>query len=350
MRVVITGATGNAGTSLIEALIADPEVESIVGIARRRPEVEWPKVEWVAADVTRDDLVPTFEGADAIVHLAWLIQPSRDEDTLWQTNVAGSIRTFEAVAKAGVPALVYASSIGAYSPGPKHRPVDESWPTHGIATSFYSRHKAEVERVLDGFERDHPSVRVVRLRKALVFKREAASGIRRLFFGPLLPNPLMRKSLIPIIPDIDRLVFQAVHSKDVGEAYRLAVTSDVSGAFNIAADPVLDPPTLARIFDARLVKMSPKVLRSLASTTWRLRMQPTPPGWLDMGLAVPVMDTERARLELGWKPRFTADEALSDLVDGLRNGAGVATPPLAPSTSGPLRIREFVTGIGRTSK
>ena len=80
-----------------------------------------------------------------------------------------------------MPALVYASSVGAYSPGPKDRRVDESWPTAGIESSFYSRHKAEVERLLDRFERETPSVRVVRLRPALIFKREAASGIRRLF-------------------------------------------------------------------------------------------------------------------------------------------------------------------------
>jgi nucleoside-diphosphate-sugar epimerase len=350
MKVVVTGATGNVGTSLVEALSEDDAVTSIVGLARRRPGASWPKVSWIEADVTRDDLTTIFRGADAVVHLAWLIQPSRDEAILRRTNVDGSRRTFEAVATAGVPSLIYASSIGAYSPGPKDRAVDETWPTNGISTSFYARHKAEVERILDRFEADHPSIRVVRLRKALVFKREAASGVRRLFFGPLLPGSLLRRKLIPAIPNIDRLVFQVVHSKDAGEAYRLATTGDARGAFNIAADPVLDPPGLAELLEARLVKMSPRVLRGAMTATWRAHLQPTPPGWLDMGLGVPVMDTERARIELGWKPRRNAREALLELMDGLRTGAGIDTPPLSPHTGGPFRLREFVTGVGRTSR
>ena len=93
------------------------------------PKQAFPKVEWRGADVTTSDLRPHFEGADAVVHLAWLIQPGRDKPTLRAVNVDGSARVFRATAEAGVPALVYASSVGAYSPGPKDRTVDESWPT-----------------------------------------------------------------------------------------------------------------------------------------------------------------------------------------------------------------------------
>ena len=106
MRVVVTGASGNVGTSVLEALGAEPKVTEIVGIARRRPEVEMPKVEWVAADVVSDALEPLFEGADAVVHLAWAIQPSRDESVTERINVDGSRRVFDAVAAAGVPKLV----------------------------------------------------------------------------------------------------------------------------------------------------------------------------------------------------------------------------------------------------
>src|SRR5688500_1209392 len=123
MRVVVFGATGNVGTSLLPALVADPAVHEIVGVARRRPGLALPKVTWLAADVTADDLAPVVQGADVVVHLAWLIQPSHDERVLYEANVQGSERVFAAVAAARVPALVYASSVGAYSPGPKHAPV-----------------------------------------------------------------------------------------------------------------------------------------------------------------------------------------------------------------------------------
>jgi UDP-glucose 4-epimerase len=348
MRVVVVGATGNVGTSVVSALSQDTQIESIVGIARRAPEWDPPKTEWRETDISRDELIQHFDGADCVIHLAWLIQPSRDARTLEATNVEGSRRVFSAVAEAGVKALVYASSIGAYSPGDKE-PVDESWPTDGIHQSFYSRHKAQTERMLDRFEANHSDVRVVRLRPGLIFKRTAATGIRRLFIGPFLPNRLLRRSLLPIVPDVERLVFQCVHTDDVAEAYRLAATTDVSGPFNIAAEPIIDPPTLARLLNARLVKVPENVLRKGAAFTWRARLQPSPEGWVHMGYDTPLMDTTRATKELGWTPNYSAEYALLELLGGLREGAGFPTPPLDPATSKRFRIKEFVTGIGARS-
>src|SRR5947209_20174899 len=100
MRVVVTGATGNVGTSLLRRLSTEPAVTSIVGLARRAPDLDLPKVEWVAADVSRDDLGPALAGADVVVHLAWLIQPSHRLDVLEATNGAGTKRVCDAAAAA----------------------------------------------------------------------------------------------------------------------------------------------------------------------------------------------------------------------------------------------------------
>ena len=94
MRIVVTGATGNVGTSVLEALARDERVDEIVGIARRRPEWTNPKTRFVTADVAEADLRPHFAGADAVIHLAWLIQPSRDERELERVNVRGSRKVF----------------------------------------------------------------------------------------------------------------------------------------------------------------------------------------------------------------------------------------------------------------
>jgi nucleoside-diphosphate-sugar epimerase len=351
MRVVVIGATGNVGTALLRALAGEDRVTEIVGVARRLPKTAAPKTAWAQADISRDDLEPLFAGADCVVHLAWLIQPSRDESITYATNVKGSARVFAATGAAGVPALVYASSIGAYSPGPKDRFVDESWPTAGTPTSFYARHKAATERELDSFEASHPEVRSVRLRPGLIFQRPAATEIRRLFAGPFVPSPLVRPELIPVVPRHPRLRVQAMHADDVADAYRRVIVSErARGPFNVAADPVIDGDMLGRLLDARPVDVPARVLRALAALTWRARLQPSEPGWLDMGLSVPLMDTSRARRELGWMPRRGADDALLELLDGMRAAAGHPTPPLDPATSGPLRVREVLTGVGRTSK
>jgi nucleoside-diphosphate-sugar epimerase len=346
MRVVVTGASGNLGTSVLRCLADEPAVDTVVGVVRRIPDAVFPKTEWRSADVATTPLGPLLRGADAVVHLAWLIQPGRDRAKVHAANVLGSERVFAATAAAGVKSLVYASSVGAYAPGPKDRRVDESWPTTGVQSSFYSRHKAEVERLLDRFEAEQPGVRTVRMRPGLIFKREAASGIRRLFAGPFLPSWVVRPELVPALPLPPRLVFQAVHSLDAGDAFRRAIVGEASGAFNLAAEPVLDPAELGRMLGARPFSLPSGLLRAGASLTYRLRLQPSEPGWVDMGLAVPLMDTARARRELDWEPRRSSTDALRELLEGLREGAGIGTPPLEPGGAGPARLRELLSGVG----
>lgn len=343
---MVTGATGNVGTSTVAALARDPNVHEVVALARRRPAEPLAGAEHVAADVTESDLGPIFRGADAVIHLAWLIQPGRDRELTHRVNVEGSRRVFAAAVAAGVPSLVHASSVGAYAPGPKDRTVDEGWPTSGVPSSFYSRDKVAVERELDRIERSHPDLRVVRLRPGLIFKREAATEIRRLFVGPLLPPGLMSSRWVPVAPAIPGLRFQAVHTDDVADAYRRAVLGTTSGAFNIAAEPPIGAPEIARLLNARSIRIPAPLVRGLAAATFALRLQPTEPGWLDMALAVPMLDTTRARRELGWSPRHDALSTLSELFDGLRANADGSTPPLTQATSGPGRIREFLTGLG----
>jgi nucleoside-diphosphate-sugar epimerase len=329
MKVVVVGASGNVGTALLRSLADEDAVESVVGVARRLPSAPWPKTTWRSADVAETDLAPIFAGADCVVHLAWLIQPSHDRQATWRANVIGSRRVFEAAAAAGVPAIVYASSVGAYSPGPKDRLVDESWPTGGIRTSFYSRDKADVEGILDRFEEQHADLRVVRLRPSLIFQRAMGTSAKRYFTGRLFPNRLVTRSRIPVVPDIPGLRFQVTHTQDVADAYRRAIVSDdARGAYNVAAEPVLDPDALAQLLGARKVPVPVKAARSLLAATWRLRLQPTPEGWLDMGLQTPLMDSARLRDELGWEPGVSAGDALLDLLGGFHDGAGAPTPPL----------------------
>jgi nucleoside-diphosphate-sugar epimerase len=347
MRVVITGATGNVGTSLVESLGRDASVDEIVGLARREPDWYPEKTTWASADVTESDLVAHFRGADAVVHLAWLFQPTHDPLLTWRHNVLGSIRVFEAVAEAGVPAVVYASSVGAYSPGPDDRPVDETWPTHALPTAAYGREKSYVERVLDSFERDRPETRVVRLRPGFIFKQSAASEQRRLFAGPLLPNQLVRPGLLPVVPDLPGLRFQALHTADAAEAYRLAVASSARGAFNVAADPVVDAQVLGELLGARPVKLPSGPVRAAVAAAWHLHLVPASPTLVDLFLSLPIMDTSRIRSELGWKPSRTATDAVAELLAGMREGAGGPTPPLASGAGGPLRGEEAATGVGQ---
>lgn len=342
MRVAVVGATGNVGTAVLEALIDEPAVDEIVGVARRRPDVALPKTTWRTADVARDALEPVLRGADAVIHLAWKVQPSHDANALWRTNVLGSRRVFEAAQAVGVGRLVVASSVGVYSPGPSDCAVGEDWPREGVRSSFYARHKVEQERMLDRLEAGPGAPRVVRLRPALIFWGPGADRARRLFAGPLLATSALRPSLLRRLPVPRGLVMQCVHARDVADAYRRAVLSDASGAFNIAADPPLGARELGEVFGAPPLELPPRPVRALVAAGWRLRLQPTPEGWLDLGLGVPLMSTARAQAELGWRAERDSRATLTELLDGLRAHQGGATPPLdRDAESGPFRVREL---------
>lgn len=353
-RVVVVGATGNVGTSVVRALCDDPGVESIVGVARRVP-ANWepPKTTWTSADITSEevDLAGVFQGADAVVHLAWLFQPTHTPARTWETNVLGSLRVFRAAARAGVSTLVYASSVGAYSPAPKHQEVDEDWPTHGWPEAAYCREKSYLERCLDSYEQENPGMRVVRMRPGFLFKQEAAAEQRRLFGGPLVPGrlagQLTHSGRVPIVPDLPGLRFQVMHTDDAAEAYRLATTGTVRGAFNLAAGPVVDPTVLARLLGgARVVRMPVAPVRAALAAGWHSHLLPASPHLFDAVLRLPVMDTGRARRELGWSPRWRADEALAEFLTGLRDGREGETPTLARRAPGGGRRAELLTGVG----
>ncbi|SCL37952.1 Nucleoside-diphosphate-sugar epimerase [Micromonospora pallida] len=336
MRIVVVGASGNVGTALLRRLRRESGLE-LVGVARRLPEpsagAPYDAVEWHSCDIAEpgavDQLVGIFAGADAVVHLAWQIQPSHDQRRLHKTNVGGSRTVVDALLRAKVPALVYASSVGTYAPGPKDHPVSERWPATGVPGSSYGQDKAQVEALLDQVEREHPELRIVRLRPGLVFQRDAATEITRYFLGPFVPVRLLRYGRLPLVPTHRRLRMQAVHADDVADAYARAVLSDARGAFNVAADPVLTPELVARHFHGWTVPVAAPVLQMAAALTWRARLQPVDPGWVRLALDVPLMSSERAEAELGWRPARDAVTALRELFAGMAAGGHTDSPPMS---------------------
>jgi len=338
MHIVIIGATGNVGTALLRRLHAADEVTSIAGVSRNGPDrtgEPYENVRWHRLDIgeaaSAPALVEAMRGADAVVHLAWVIRPNRDNVTLRRINVNGSRRVFEAAAAAGVPHLVYASSVGAYgrpdrvAPGPG--PQDESFPTCGAPASHYGRQKAEVEAILDEVSTSHPEMLVTRLRPGLIFQEEAGPEIRDYFLGALAPRSLLRavaRMRVPLVPWPRGVVTQAVHTDDVADAYWRVIQQHAGGAFNVAADPPLSPDTLGTVLGARRWLPVPvPLVRALVSAAYRLRLEPTDPGWVDMAVLTPVMSTERIRSVVGWEPSRSTHEALRAVIDHLGDTGGL---------------------------
>lgn len=351
MRVVVVGATGNAGTAVLRALADTSEVSSVMGIARRMPDIEaapYARCEWASIDIAAASsaeeagalLREAFAGAEAVIHLAWLIQPNSQRELLRRVNVEGTERVARAAAAAGVPHLVVASSVGAYSPDPVQMRRDETWATGGVATSHYSVDKAAQERVLDEFSAAHPAVTVTRLRPALTFQADAGSEIQRYFLGGWMPVQALNSMRPPVLPVPKGLRgMQAVHADDLGRAYAAAVVRRAPGAFNICADDVLTPQDLADIIDhGRFVELPARLVRAFLLGGHRAGLVAADEGWLDMAASVPMMDNSRAASELGWRPRVTAAEALRRLLRGMAEGRGAASVPLRPRDPGDGRL------------
>jgi UDP-glucose 4-epimerase len=344
MRIAITGASGNIGTALLRRL--GTEGHQLVGLARRTPDIapEGAEVEWVGADLTDDSCIPTLEsaftGADAVVHLAWGFQPSHDLTYLRELGVGGTRRVLEAVTTAGVPHLVHMSSIGAYSPKRDDTPVDESWPTGGVRSSRYSVHKAAAERLLDDHERTGHETLISRMRPGIVGQRSAGSALLRYGVPAIVPAAVLDH--VPVLP-LDRgLAVPMVHADDVADAIARELDRKVGGAFNLAAEPPITTQLIADALGARPVHVPSYVLRPLMSAAWHARLQQVDTGWLDMGFALPLLNSSRAHRELGWSPTVDAETVLREVLEGMRERDGRATPVLRPrSVAGALR--DFVT-------
>ncbi|WP_434533142.1 NAD-dependent epimerase/dehydratase family protein [Amycolatopsis carbonis] len=341
MRIVITGASGNIGTALLRELGSSWEV---TGVARRVPDLAaepYSGVSWLQLDLgepgAEEALALEFDGADAVVHLAWAISPAWREPAMWRTNEDGTRHVLDAAAKAGVGHVVCASSVAAYGPGPRGEKVAEDFPRTGIPASAYSRGKAELETVLDAFAAAHPQVELARIRPCAVLQRPAAGEFTRWLLGPVIPPGLLGGRLLPI-PLWNGLRVQAVHSDDVASAVRLILEQRATGPFNLAAPDVLDANALARLFGGLRLPVGKPVARFAARLAWTAGLQPLHPGWLELADRAALVDTTRAELVLGWQPRHSTEETLAELVEGLRGKAAGASPPLAGTATG-LRAR-----------
>lgn len=323
-RIVVTGASGNVGFGVLRALARSLPEAQVIGVCRRPPTTGsvYERVRWHAVDLSAPDaadrLVPVLQDADVVVHLALAVQPVRDEQYLYRANVLGSQAVFEAMSVAGVDHLVYASSLGIYAPGTVG-PVTEDWPDTGQATSVYSRHKVEVERFLDAFERAHPDTVVSRFRPTVVVQRESAYLIRSLYLGPLVPQAaleVLRRRMLPVLPLPAGIALQFVHADDVGDLVVRLIEQRVRGSFNVAAD-ALDATALGELVGGRPIAVNPRVVRKLISALSAARVVALNPGWYDVATNTPLMDTSKARTELGWKPSRTSTECARELIEGL---------------------------------
>jgi UDP-glucose 4-epimerase len=321
LTVAVTGPTGEIGRSLIDALEEAAAVSEVRGMARRPfdPTVAgWGKTTYQRGDILdRGHLAALFDGADVVVHLAFAIFGDREETR--RINLEGSRNVFEAAVEAGVGRLVYASSVAAYGFHPDNpQPLTEETPALGSPGFYYSAQKAELEETLDeilaGAELEayvfRPSI--VAGPRATMLLEQTVGAVR---LGD--PVPVLRRQVIeripllrPVLPDAG-VPLQLVHHDDVAAALAAAVGGKGEpGAYNLAGDGEIGIADIAAALGWRSVRVPRTALDAGTRVAGRLSFVNPQLEWA-AALATPViMDTAKARRELGWSPRFDAAETL----------------------------------------
>ena len=321
LTVAVTGPTGTFGFGLMPLLQREDSIGKVVGIARRPFDPGkhgWSKMEYRRGDV-RDEaaLTEAFAGADVVVHLAFLIVGG-DNETTRAINIEGTLNTFRAAAAAGAKRFVYASSVAAYG---FHRdnPVGmtEDWPTRPADRLFYAQEKAELEELLQQESAQHPELELYLLRPPVVLGPHTVGGKLRLP-GPLAPlgehlQGQFRRLPVPVPAAVPSIPLQLIHEDDVGSALlQCVVAAGPPGAYNIAADDVVTAVDVARELGFLPVPIPAGPVHAVARQLARVPGLPAAAEWVEAFSHPAIMDTSRAKAELGWKPRYSALEALRD--------------------------------------
>jgi len=319
----VTGPTGTFGFGLIPLLQESPRISQIIGIARRPfdPAAHgWSKMRYRQGDVRDPEaLQEAFADCDVVVHLAFMITGNAEAKTIRAINVDGTLNVFRAAREAGAERFVYASSVAAYG-FHADNPVGmkEDWPVRPAARLFYAREKAEIEHLL-GEEADGAAKPALYLVRPPIVLGPNAMGAKGALPAPVtgagrrLLDALARLP-VPVPAFAPGVPVQLIHEDDVGQALLKCVLKEgPPGAYNIAADDVLTGADIVRELGLAPLPMPSRLVHRAARVASALPKPPfTPPAadWIEAASHPAIMDTTKAKRELGWEPKYTAIEAL----------------------------------------
>jgi UDP-glucose 4-epimerase len=301
MKYLITGGSGYIGSRLVELLVNRDDTERIVITDLRAPAVPWPKTAYVEMDV-RDRAMRSLleaEEPDALVHLAFVLNPMHDEQTMYDIDVNGTQNVLDAAAQAGTGHLLVASSTTAYGAWPDNPvPLTEQHPVRGMPNYEYARDKTEIDRMCQLWAAQYPERVMTIVRPCIVF-------------GPSVNNYIVRFWVnAPFIPLIDGgdCELQYVHEDDAIDALSRLLLDRHAGIFNLTGDGTVKLSEAAELAGLKTRELSFKTYRRLAAALWRLRFPraEAPPGQLDFLRYPWLASNEKLKKELDWQPRYTS--------------------------------------------
>jgi UDP-glucose 4-epimerase len=320
VRYLITGGSGYIGSRLVEILGPRKETGRIVNVDVRPPARPNDAAEFVRGDVRDSRALRELlerEEIDALVHLAFILNPIRDEGRMYDIDVNGTDAVLRAASAAGTEQVLVTSSATAYGAFPDNpKPIAEDWPVRGQPDFSYARHKADADRLCQLWAASHPERTMTIVRPSIVF-------------GPNVDNYISRtwqhSSFMPIPDGVDE-EFQLIHEDDVVSALIGLLDARAGGAFNFAADGTMTWGESAEMIGLRTREMSMKTVRRLYAAAWALHAPrvESPPGNLNFIRYPWVVSNEKLKATIDWEPTADTREVF---VETMYAKGLVATPP-----------------------
>jgi nucleoside-diphosphate-sugar epimerase len=305
MKIVVTGSAGHLARALIPRLLREPDVDAVIGIDHAEHDFADPRFHPVRVDVRSTEIDRYLDGADALIHMAFVLMGGRlgrarhRRETVRSVNIEGSRNVFTRAQAAGVPRLLFVSSASVYGAWPDNPPLmDERQPLRAMSGFAYAEDKVAVEQWLDDFAAAHPQTAILRLRPHVILGPHAHPLLKTLLRQPFYPR-LGRPALT-----------QCVWEDDVADAIARALRQGAPGAYNLAADGAMSFRDMIRLTHRHALPL-PLGLAALAHRlAWWLLPEVGEPGWVQGMQHHLAVDSSRARAELGWSPRFSLSECI----------------------------------------
>jgi UDP-glucose 4-epimerase len=302
MRYVITGGSGYIGSRLVELLERRDDTEKIVVCDLAPPKGYRPHTEFERTDVRdRQAVRSVLERVrpDVLVHLAFILNPSHDEEFAYNVDVNGTHNVLEAASQAGTSQVLVTTSGVAYGAFPDNPvPLTEDDPVRGVAGFTYARDKTESDRLCQLWAATHPERVMTIVRPCIVF-------------GPNVDNYLVRlwtkQPFAVDVGTIDRDI-QFVHEEDVVEGITALLLGRHAGAYNVAGDGLMTNRECAELIDTPIRKMPLWLYRRLARVMWKLHQSEVPPGGIEFALHSWLLSNEKLKRTTGWSPKHTSRE------------------------------------------
>ncbi len=317
MNVLVTGSASPLARVLLPALVNDNRVQRVIGTDIRTPGFAHPKYRFRAVDTRGPELAVSLGEVDAVIHLGFAAAGRRfgsfrlTRETMRDINVHGTQNVFELAAQQGVKHAILLSSAAVYKLDNFHRgSFTENHPRGTLPGFAHAEDRSTVEDWLDGFEPQHPELRIVRLRPHLIVGPQAEPHVL----------DALDAGLAPRFPDPQPLA-QCVHEDDVVGAILTALFTDARGAYNLSTSNAMAVRDMQQLLHGRVRLLPLTLLRNFFTARWRLTGKGVAPAWVE-GLRYNfALHSGRARRELGWKPRYdTVQDCLKTIANPVPDG------------------------------